>query len=179
MSDCVICGAVDRRTNLVYEDDLCIAFLPPAPAVKGHIALVPKNHYQILEQIPDYEIAQLFQVANKLSIAVFESLKVQGTNILVQNGVAAGQAIPHVSIHIIPRGQGDKIDFQWKPKQLTQEQMSAVELKLKKGTSEIAGFQVEKPKTQEVMLEKKEPEKIEEKKDKGINYLIRQFQKVP
>jgi histidine triad (HIT) family protein len=174
---CIFCQAVKGEAKLekVYEDDNSIAVLHPKPASKGHVLVFSKNHYNIIEQIPDYEIGDLFKKANKISSAIFEGVKAQGTNIMIQNGVAAGQEIPHVCIHIIPRNENDGINFQWKPKQLTEEEMSTVELTLKKEAEGIGGFQKEK---------KAEPIKLDEKKPKKIlsdeeNYLIKQLQRIP
>ena len=170
-ADCILC----QEKDFIFEDDKCFAVL--GDTVKGHVILAPKEHFQILEQIPDFLIAHLFNVANKLSTAVFESFKAQGTNILVQNGVPAGQSIPHLSIHILPRYQDDGINFQWKPKQLTQEQFSTIELKIKQGSDNIGAFEKEEKK-EPVKIEKKEPEKVK-KIPKGENYLLKQLDRIP
>jgi histidine triad (HIT) family protein len=173
---CIFCQAVKGKTKLkkVYEDDDSIAVLHPKPAAKGHVVMFSKNHYNIVEQIPDYEFGDLFKKVNKISSAIFEGIGAQGTNIMIQNGVAAGQEVPHVSIHIIPRSQNDGINFQWQPKQLTEEEMSTVELTLKKEAEAIGGFQKEK---------KKEPVKLDKKKVKKLSGeetdLIKQLQRIP
>lgn len=179
MADCIFCNTVKGETKLeqLYEDDQVIVVIHPRPAVPGHLLVIPKNHYQIFEQIPDYEITHIFDVVNKISVAVFEGMKSAGTNIILQNGVAAGQEIPHVAIHIIPRKEGDTLDFQWEPKQLTQEQMSSVELKLKEAAGEISQFETEKKK-QPVKIEKKQASKLSDTDDKE-NYLIKQLERIP
>lgn len=179
MTTCKYCNILkgESKAENIYEDPKMLAILSPTPAVLGHIILFPKKHYAIIEQIPDYEIAELFKAANKLSSAVFEALQPKGTNIIIQNGLAAGQTdVPHVGIHIIPRNDNDGINFQWQPKQLTEEQMSTVELKLKEASRGIGNFQKE---------EKKEPVKIETKakeikeSKKGENYLLKQLNRIP
>ena len=179
MADCIFCNAVKGTTKLekVYEDKDLIAVIHPRGAVPGHVLVIPKAHYQIFEQIPDYELAHMFDVVNKLSIAVFEGLKAAGTNIILQNGVAAGQEIPHVAVHIIPRKEGDSLDFQWKPKQLTQEEMSSVEIKLKDAAGEIGGFETTKKK-EPVKIEKKKTQKLKAEEEKE-NYLIKQLERIP
>ena len=176
--DCILCNAVKGETELekIYEDKEVVAVMHPRPAVPGHIFVFPKKHYQILELVPDYEVAHLFNVVNKLSIAVFEGAQAAGSNIILQNGVAAGQEIPHVCIHIIPRKEGDGINFQWEPKRLTEEQMSTVEMKVKEGAKDISEFETEKKK-ETVKVEKK-TEKIKEEKEKE-NYLIKQLERIP
>jgi len=178
MADCIFCSAVAGKSKLekVYEDKDLIAVIHPKGSVPGHLLVIPKKHYQIFEQVPDYEIQHMFDVVNKLSIAVFEGIKAAGTNIILQNGVAAGQEVPHVCVHIIPRTEGDNLDLQWEPRRMTEEQMSSVELKLKEAAGEISSFETEK---------KKEPVKIEKKTEKlsaeeqKENYLIKQLERIP
>ena len=177
-TSCIFCQTVKGKTKLekIYEDEKIVATLHPTPAAKGHILVFPKKHYQIVEQIPDYEIGEIFKKINKLSVAGFEGVKAVGSNIIVQNGVAAGQKIPHVCINIIPRVENDGLNFQWQPKQLTEEEMSTVELKVKEETEKIGGFEKE---------EKKEPIKLEEKREKikeegeEESYLIKQLRRIP
>jgi len=174
--DCVLCNIEkgELGSYKIYEDEKVIAALAPEPASLGHIILFPKKHYQIIELVPDYEIAYLFNIANKLSIAVFESLGMQGTNILIQNGNPAGQEIPHLAINIIPRKEDDNLNFQWKPKQLDEEEISVVEIQLKQACETIGKFEKE---------EKKLPLNIEKKieviKEKKNNYLFKQLERIP
>ena len=174
MSDCQVCE-LKKSKDLLYEDKTVFALLHPEPAGIGHIIVAPKKHYQIVEQMPDYEFAHLFDIANKLSSAVFEGIGAQGTNIMIQNGVEAGQGIPHVLLHIIPRRENDGLDFQWPPKQLTEEQISTVELQLKEEAKNIGGFE-KSQKTEPIKLDKKR-EQI--KMSDQENYLIKQLRRIP
>ena len=99
-----------------------------------------------------------------------------GTNIILQNGVAAGQEIPHICVHIIPRNEGDGLDFQWEPKRLTEEQMSAVELKVKEASGEVGKFE-DKEKKKPIKIEKK-VKKVKADDDKE-NYMIKQLERIP
>jgi len=112
----------------------------------GHCFVMPKNHYPIIEQVPDIEIGRLFQVSNKISSAIFECLQIQGTNIFIANGIPAGQTVAHFTINVIPRKDNDGINLQWQPKQLSEEEMSTVELKLKEQTKNIGHFEKEEKK---------------------------------
>lgn len=143
---CIICqivgGAVPSKK--VYEDDLVMAVLDVNGANPGHCFIMPKNHYPIIEQVPDSEIGKMFQVSNKISTAIFETLGAQGTNIFVANGIPAGQTVAHFMINVIPRKENDGINLQWQPKQLSEEEMSTVELKLKEQSKNIGNFEKEK-----------------------------------
>src|SRR3989338_5851377 len=107
---------------------------------------MPKNHYPIIEQVPDMEIVRLFQASNRISSAIFESLGAQGTNIFVANGIPAGQTVAHFTINVIPRKENDGINLQWQPKQLNEEEISTIELKLKEQTKNMGHFEKEEKK---------------------------------
>lgn len=143
---CVVCQIIGNKvpSKKVYEDELVMAVLDVNGANPGHCFVMPKNHYPIIEQVPDIEIGRLFQVSNKISSAIFESLGVQGTNIFVANGIPAGQTVAHFTINVIPRKENDGINLQWQPRQLSEEEMSTVELKLKEQTKHIAVEKEEK-----------------------------------
>ena len=143
---CIICGIIAGRipSKKVYEDDLVMAVLDVNGSNPGHCFVMPKNHYPIIEQVPDPEIGKLFQVSNRISTAIFESLGAQGTNIFVANGIPAGQTVAHFTINVIPRKENDGINLQWQPKQLSEEEMSTVELKLKEQSKNIGNFEREK-----------------------------------
>lgn len=130
---CLVCQIVDGSvpSKKVYEDEKIVAVLDVNGASPGHCFIIPKKHYPIIEQVPDEEIGKMFQISNKLSSAIFEGLKVEGTNIFVANGIPAGQTVAHFMINIIPRMQNDGINLQWQPKQLDEEEISTVELKIK------------------------------------------------
>lgn len=172
MNDCQFCE-LNESEDKIYEDEKVVAVLLRKAANPGEVLLVPKEHYPIVEQVPDYVVAHMGILSNKISMAIFESMKVQGTNIIISNGIAAGQSIPHFSIRIIPRLINDGLNLTWKPKQLTEEEMSTIELMLKEQTKDIGAFE----------KEKKEPEKVERETEKlskeKEDYLIRQLTRIP
>lgn len=174
-SNCEFCQIVEEGSHLkVYEDEKVLAILNPKPASPGHILVFPRKHYPIIENVPDYEVAYIFRIANKISVAAFESLGMQGTNIIVNNGVAAGQKHSHFAIDIIPRRENDNLILEWEPKKLDEEEMSTVELKLKEQTKEIGSFEKEEEKP--VNIDKK-TKKISASEEE--NYLIRQLRRIP
>lgn len=174
--DCVYCQKIASGKDRLYEDGKIVVMLHPAPSAYGHIIVMPKEHYPIIEQVPDFVTDHLFRVANKVSVAVFEALRVQGTNIIVNNGIAAGQDSAHFMAHVIPRREGDGLNFQWPTKQLGEEEMSTVELQMKEQAKGIGEFQKEKAAPIEL---KKDAEEIKAKGDGKDNYLIRRWRKIP
>jgi histidine triad (HIT) family protein len=154
----------------VFEDAKVIAILSDRPASAGHILLMPKEHYPIIEQVPDYIISHLFIVANKLSVSVFEGMNAMGTNIIVNNGVAAGQNSAHFMIHIIPRRENDGLNLSWQPKQLSQEEFATTELMVNEFTKAIGNFETEKPKP--IIIEKEQ--EIDEE-----DFIVKALDRIP
>jgi len=177
---CLICQIIANKvpSYKIYEDDLILAILDVNGANPGHCFVIPKNHYPIIEQVPDQELAQLFSVANKISSSIFEKLKMQGTNIFVANGIPAGQTVAHFLINVIPRKENDGINLQWKPKQLTEEEMSTVELKLKDQIQNIGVGKVESTETPKVETEKPETLSISDDDD-DEDQISRQINRIP
>ncbi|MFH1134056.1 MAG: HIT family protein [Nanoarchaeota archaeon] len=176
MSDTLISKAYSEgKLSLIYEDEDLLVFLDPAPVVPGHMVVAPKNPYTILEEVPDWLVGKLGEVANKASTAAFEVFGAKGTNIIMHNGTVAGQEHPHVCINVIPRFDNDGLNFLWKPKQLTEEEMSTVELTLKQGTETVGSFEKKKP-AKKIVEPPKEPEAMLPEED---NLMLRQLDRVP
>lgn len=107
--NCIFCQIIAGKipARKVYDDERSIAVLDIRPATKGHILILPREHYAILPQMPEKEIAHLFSVAKHLSQAALQVLRSDGTTLFVANGPAAGQQAQHVMLHLIPRKEGD------------------------------------------------------------------------
>ena len=125
--NCAICDIIEKGSEFtLFDNENCMAVLADKPTGDGHVQLFTKNHFTILEQVPDKLVGEMFTIANKLSTATFEALGMQGTNIIVTNGVAAGQKHAHCLVNIIPRSENDGLSLDWTPKQLTEEQKFAL-----------------------------------------------------
>ena len=172
---CLICEKIKNEKELViYEDDTLIAFLEKSPASYGHIIIAPKQHLPIFENYDDNLVAHIFNIANKISSVLFDSLNIQGTNILINNGPAAGQKYTHFLLNIIPRSEKDGLPLEWKPKKLSEDEMSLAEQQLKSAASNVA---VVKEKKTEV-IKNQEAETLEET-DEEENYLIKHLRRIP
>ena len=135
----IIAGKVQSRK--VYEDDSVIAILDVNPANPGHMLIMPKEHYSIMPQMPDEETGHIFAVAKALSNAALRSLEVQGSNIIVANGVAAGQRAQHFMIHLIPRKENDNLNFQMPQKTIEDAELK----KIRKVLADSLGAKAEEP----------------------------------
>ncbi|MDA1196649.1 MAG: HIT family protein [Nanoarchaeota archaeon] len=180
-NQCVICDIIAGKVpaHAVYEDDDLLGILDINGAAPGHVFIIPKQHIPILEQVPNHIVGKMFNVANRISSAIFDTLKVQGTNIFITNGVSAGQKVAHMMVQIIPRAQGDRITLEWPPKQLDEEEMSTIELKLKEEVSKIGfGSSESSAPTARVAAPAAvvNPEAEIEGED---NYLLKQLERIP
>jgi histidine triad (HIT) family protein len=150
MTDCTFCQLVDKKVNMLFENERVFAMLSPEPAVAGHVVVLPKQHAPILEAVPDFVVSDMFTVANKVGVAVFEALGVQGTNLLIQNGPPAGQKHNHAMLHVVPRAENDNLPIGWAPKSAPEEEIAKVESQIKDETKNVGLFEKEKPKPIEV-----------------------------
>ena len=106
---CLFCKIANKEidSKIVYEDEFSVAFLDINPSQKGHLLVIPKKHYQNLNEIPEEEIVKLFEIVKKMTILLKEKLNVSSFNIGWNHGKDAGQVINHLHIHIIPRYLND------------------------------------------------------------------------
>jgi len=122
-------------SHKVYEDDKCLAILDIFPINPGHVLVIPKTPAVIVPDLDPELVVHLFTVGARLSKAVRAAApKCEGVNFWISDGASAGQEVPHVHLHIIPRFAGD--GFGWrvgpnnrKPQEATALKSSAEALK--------------------------------------------------
>ncbi|MEF8840130.1 MAG: HIT family protein [Haloarculaceae archaeon] len=107
--DCLFCrivaGEIPSRT--VHEDEDTFAFLDVNPLARGHTLVVPKAHHSRVSDLPDDTAAAVFAAMSELAPAVERAVDADGMTVAVNDGEAAGQEIPHVHGHLVPRFEGD------------------------------------------------------------------------
>ena len=101
--NCEYCEMKDLVQAVIYKDEEVVVAVKDKVLIPGQITIFPQDHFTILEQVPDHILTKCMTIANKVSIAAFETLGSQGTNIIVRNGLGAGQNVPHFGIEVIPR----------------------------------------------------------------------------
>ncbi len=175
---CLICQIVEEKipSFRIFEDEKAVALLDLNGANPGHCFVIPKAHYPILEQVPDDELAGMFSLANKLSVALFDHLGAEGTNIFVSNGIPAGQTVAHFMINIIPRKQNDGLNLQWQPKQLDEEEAATIELKLK---DELKGTGVSRESSSSVSKKTPSQKPFAPAWDSGDDDVLLQLRRIP
>ena len=115
--DCIFCKIVrgEIPSSVIFEDDVCMAFLDVFPVSKGHSLLIPKQHYVNLFDVdPDvaaHMARRLIDLVRGVKIATGE----EGVLTVVANGAGAGQEVPHLHFHAIPRSRGADFGFSFPP----------------------------------------------------------------
>ena len=132
-SNCVFCKIVAGQLPAfkLLEDDATIAFMDINPVNPGHALAVAKGHWPTVEVIPADVLAAVARSAQKIAKAAMTVLKPAGVNLVQANGSAAGQSVPHLHIHIMPRRSGDDVALNWEPKPGDRAEIEAVYKKLK------------------------------------------------
>lgn len=108
---CVFCRIVrgELPARRVYEDDKSLVFMDIAADVDGHMVAIPKDHVESVLDCDRESLCALMDAVQKVS-AHCVTCGYDGVNLLHASGVAAGQSVPHLHFHIIPRRTQDGLD---------------------------------------------------------------------
>jgi histidine triad (HIT) family protein len=115
MNECIFCKIIDGQVpcQKLLEDDDALAFLDIGPVAEGHALLIPKTHCETLAELTPEQSAGTCKHLPALVQAVGKAVDAAGVNILQNNGRVAGQLVPHVHFHIIPRQNDDRFGYNW------------------------------------------------------------------
>ena len=107
--ECIFCKIALKKikTNIIIENDKAMAFLDAFPLSKGHTLVIPKAHYSKIQELDENSSQSIFNLVWKISNPIEKATGVNSSTIAIHNGKEAGQEIPHVHIHVIPRQRGD------------------------------------------------------------------------
>lgn len=119
--NCIFCkiasGEIPSAT--LYEDEEFRVILDVAPAAKGHMLVLPKQHFANIMEMPQELTGKAFILAKSMAEKMDAALGCEGINVLQNNHEAAGQTVFHFHIHLIPRFRKDKVNIGWKTGELT------------------------------------------------------------
>ena len=110
----IVAGAIP--STKVYEDAEILAFMDIGPIVKGHTLVIPKQHTERITDTPVGVLARVMHIVQKIAAAQVNGLKADGVNIFQANGKAAGQVVPHLHFHVVPRFNTDGHSWNWAAK---------------------------------------------------------------
>lgn len=104
---CAFCDPEVIGYQSFYEGELILALCTHKPVLPGHCLIIPKRHVERFEMLTDSEILEIGQVIRKVNQAVMQEFQTISYLLLQKNGQEAGQTVPHVHFHYIPRKEGD------------------------------------------------------------------------
>lgn len=177
--NCEYCEIVSgkQKANIIYRDDDVLAFVKEEVISPGQITVIPIEHHTILEMVPGKIMDQMFTVANKISMAIFETMGCHGTNIFVENGLGGGQKVPHFSLQVIPRYENDGLKLSWEPKQAIPEELENAFIQIQMNAE---GLKIsdevppeENAEGEEIIVDEGDTEAVLEKKKDEENYLLK------
>jgi len=111
MENCIFCKIIkgELPSYKIYEDEHNLAFLDINPTTEGHTLVVPKQHFVNFEDIPEEELKKTILIVKKIGKKLKDGLGVESYNVCENNDLAAGQLIPHIHFHLIPRHGNDNL----------------------------------------------------------------------
>ena len=102
-NNCIFCNP----TNILINGEYSYSRLDGYPVSEGHCLIIPKRHVSSIDDLTDVELKDLYTVLHQTKILIRETYLPDGFNIGINEGEAAGQTVPHLHIHLIPRYEGD------------------------------------------------------------------------
>lgn len=106
--ECVFCDIVNGQmpARIIAESDTAISFMDAFPLAAGHVVVIPKRHCVLVQDMTSDEVCEVFGMVAGLMPRID---KLGGSTLLgLHNGEGAGQVVPHVHVHLIPRYAGDR-----------------------------------------------------------------------
>jgi histidine triad (HIT) family protein len=110
MDACVFCRIAKGEipSHKVHEDADTLAFLDIRPLAKGHALVIPKRHAKLYQELPADALAALARATSAVAAKAQKATGAPATTIAINNGPEAGQEVPHVHVHVVPRLPGDR-----------------------------------------------------------------------
>lgn len=102
--------SLDHLLNRVLENSLAFAVYDTWPVSTGHVLIIPKRHYPSFFESTEEEISAIMDLVKRGKELLDSKHKPDGYNVGVNVGIASGQTIMHVRVHLIPRFFGDMED---------------------------------------------------------------------
>ncbi|OVE76205.1 hypothetical protein BVX97_02105 [bacterium E08(2017)] len=117
MTDCIFCKIIagELPSSKIYEDENTLAFMDIGPVMKGHALVIPKVHCDPITDAPDEALSHTIKSVKKVANAIKKGLRADGINVAQANGKSAGQLVPHVHFHLIPRYDDEPQPRNWIP----------------------------------------------------------------
>lgn len=115
-NNCIFCKIINKEipSKMIYEDNDFYAMLDIAPATRGHVLILPKEHAATMSELSDDKLSKILVLAKKIIEAMKKVHGFTDYNIIQNNGRLAGQTVDHYHLHLIPRYSVDEVSL-WSP----------------------------------------------------------------
>lgn len=136
MQDCIFCKIIkgDVPARVIKQNDRALAFLDAFPLAAGHALVVPKTHYAKVQDMTGEDSSAVFALAHEIVGKVESAAGTSASLLAVHNGKDAGQEVPHVHVHVIPRRPGDgagPVHSMFRKPRMSAQEMDAVLSRMK------------------------------------------------
>jgi len=128
-ASCIFCDILEGTAPAIFihQDELCVAFMDIHPVNPGHVLVVPRLHAELLINLDNDSAGRMLQVALKVDAALrLSGIRCEGINLFLADGRSAGQEVPHVHLHVIPRFHGDGHHLRFSPSYFARTSLSAI-----------------------------------------------------
>jgi diadenosine tetraphosphate (Ap4A) HIT family hydrolase len=105
VADCPFCTLNPER--IVSDLDLAVVIRDGYPVSPGHTLIIPKRHVKSIFEATAAEREALLRALDEAKGVLDKEFNPPAYNIGINDGLAAGQTVPHLHIHLIPRFEGD------------------------------------------------------------------------
>lgn len=108
---CSFCNSSVIAKQKIYEDNQVIVLYDYKPIIEGHCLILPKRHVEQLHDLTDQEVCSIKRGISTLFKAAQKTYQATSYLIFQKNGEHAGQSVPHVHVHFLPRRPNDYWDI--------------------------------------------------------------------
>jgi histidine triad (HIT) family protein len=126
MPDCIFCKIVQGLipSTKLFEDEHSICIFDVNPIAKAHSLFITREHYPTLLDVPEDKLSYIVGNLQRVIPAILKATNSKGFNVIQNNHRCAGQVIPHLHFHIIPRREDDEVHFGWHIQPYQKEEMT-------------------------------------------------------
>lgn len=130
--NCVFCKIVNGEipANIIYENEDVISFLDINPVNIGHALVIPRDHHDRFDDLPDDLASAIIIASKKVGKSLEKSVGAKGYNLGLNNGPVAGQVVGHVHMHVMPRFSKDGLKL-WPKREIEPEELERVADKIR------------------------------------------------
>ncbi len=113
---CAFCDNLNIEGRAIFRDDVVIAFPTNTPIVPGHILICPIRHVEKIDDLHESEMVQIVALLVRLKKVLQKTFDAEGFNVAWNEGGVAGQTVPHLHVHLVPRKKGDEGITEYEPR---------------------------------------------------------------